>query len=202
MCIILGIYCSCRIKYACVIILLCGFSSTPRQRWNDCHAQMMSSNQFSPMKIVVFWFKLHHNLLRMVHLTISKHWFRHVLGAEEGTNHHLNNDDLVYLCIHAYLSLDQFIFKILKTYMISNTNSSGKITQDNQTVLYISPHLYILSHCPCQLYSPGPFSQDPCFFINLLWSTFLFLTPKRLAWGLWCWTFLQGVFRFCFRLTS
>ena len=42
-------------------------------------------NLFSSMKMFVFWFKFHWNLL-----TMCQHWFRQRLDAEQVTSHYLN----------------------------------------------------------------------------------------------------------------
>ena len=48
------------------------------------------SNVFCEMKIMIFWFKFHRNLLPKVHLIINTHWFWRWLGNEQATSHDLN----------------------------------------------------------------------------------------------------------------
>ena len=52
--------------------------------------QMIFSDTFLWMLSFVFWLKLHWNLLLMVQLTITQHWFRWLLGIEQVTSHYLN----------------------------------------------------------------------------------------------------------------
>ena len=47
------------------------------------------------------WFEFHWNLFLMIQLTISQHWFRLWLGAEQPTNHYLNQcwpSYLMHIC--------------------------------------------------------------------------------------------------------
>ena len=53
-------------------------------------SQTTFSNAFSWMKKREFRVKSHRNLLLRLQLTISQHWFRYWLGAEEATSHYLN----------------------------------------------------------------------------------------------------------------
>ena len=48
------------------------------------------SKEFSWMRILAFWLKFSWTLFLRVQLTISQHWFRHWLGAEQATSHCLN----------------------------------------------------------------------------------------------------------------
>ena len=53
-------------------------------------SQTIFSNAFSWMKKYEFRVKSHWNLLLRLQLTISQHWFRYWLGAEEATSHYSN----------------------------------------------------------------------------------------------------------------
>ena len=53
-------------------------------------SQTTFSNKFSWMKSFVFWLEFHLTLSLRVQLTISEHWFREWLGAEQVTSHYLN----------------------------------------------------------------------------------------------------------------
>ena len=48
------------------------------------------SNAFAWMKCFVFLFKFHWSLLLWVQSTISQHWFKQWLGADQATSHYLN----------------------------------------------------------------------------------------------------------------
>ena len=52
-------------------------------------SQTAFSNPFSRMKSFVFWFEFHWSLFLRVQLTISQHWFRKWLGADQATSHYL-----------------------------------------------------------------------------------------------------------------
>ena len=57
------------------------------------------------MKISKFRKRFHWGLLPRVQLTISQHWSRKWLGADQATSHHLNQRWLVYWCIYASLNV-------------------------------------------------------------------------------------------------
>ena len=64
-------------------------------------SQMTDSNAFSWIKTFVFWFEFHWRLFLRVQLTISQHWFRWWLGAEQVKSHYLNQcllGSLMYIC--------------------------------------------------------------------------------------------------------
>ena len=63
--------------------------------------QTTFSNAFSSMKMTKLWFKFHWNMFSGVQLTISQHWFRWWLGAEQATSHYLNQwwpSSLTHIC--------------------------------------------------------------------------------------------------------
>ena len=64
--------------------------------------QTTFSNTFPWMKMYEFRLRFHCSLFPMVQLTIFQHWFRWWLGADQGTNHYLNQWWLVYW--HIYVS--------------------------------------------------------------------------------------------------
>ena len=78
----------------------CKVNSSPLDKMTAI-AQMIFSAAFSWMKSFVFWFKFHWNLFLGVQLTITQHWFRYMLGAEQATSHNLNPcsaDSLKHIC--------------------------------------------------------------------------------------------------------
>ena len=71
-----------------------------RDKVSAPYLQRTFLNSFSLMKIV-FRFKFHWNRFSKVHLTISQHWFRKWLGAEQVTSHYLNkwwSSLVTYIC--------------------------------------------------------------------------------------------------------
>ena len=70
--------------------------------------QTTLSNAFSWMKILEFRLKFHWRLSLRVQLTISQHWFRWWLGADEATSHYLNQWWFDYRRIYASLGLNAF----------------------------------------------------------------------------------------------
>ena len=69
--------------------------------------QTTSSNVFSSLKMFEFRLKFHWNLFLRVQSTISQHWFRWWLGADQATSHHLNQWWLICWCIYASLGLNE-----------------------------------------------------------------------------------------------
>ena len=61
------------------------------------------------MKIYEFRLKFHWSKLLRVQLTISQHWFREWLGADQATSHCLNQWWLVYWLIYASLGLNELM---------------------------------------------------------------------------------------------
>ena len=64
-------------------------------------SQMTFSNAFSWMGSLGFWFEFHWILFLGVQLTITQHWFRQWLGANQATSHYLNQycpDSLMHKC--------------------------------------------------------------------------------------------------------
>ena len=60
------------------------------------------SNGFSWLKMYWFQFKFHWSLFLWVQLTIFQHWFRQWLGADQATNHYLNqwwSRSLTHICV-------------------------------------------------------------------------------------------------------
>ena len=64
-------------------------------------------NRFSLMKIYEFRLKFHWSLFQGIQLTIFQHWFRSWFGADQATNHYLNQWWLVYRCIYASPGLNE-----------------------------------------------------------------------------------------------
>ena len=63
---------------------------------------------FSGDNSFVFWFKFNWSLFRKVQLSISHHWFRWWLDAQQETNHYLNQCGPV--CLRAYdVSRSQYV---------------------------------------------------------------------------------------------
>ena len=60
-------------------------------------------NAFSCMKIVVFWFKFHQNLLPRVWSPISQHWFRKWLGAKQAATIIWTDDIYINIYMCAYI---------------------------------------------------------------------------------------------------
>ena len=64
-------------------------------------SQTIFSDIFSWIKKFIFWFEFHWCLFIRVQLTISQHWFRQWLDAEQVTSHYLNQcwpSSLTYIC--------------------------------------------------------------------------------------------------------
>ena len=74
-------------KSRCVIIQSCLSFNLDKM---STISQTIFSIAFSWMTIFVFWFKFHWSLFVKLQLTISEHWFRYWLGAEQATSHYLN----------------------------------------------------------------------------------------------------------------
>ena len=58
------------------------------------------SNAFSWMKMYEFQLRFHWRLFLRVQLTVSQHWFKQWLGADQATSHCLNQWWLVYWRIY------------------------------------------------------------------------------------------------------
>ena len=69
--------------------------------------------------------KFHWNVLLMVQLTISQHWFRSWLGADQATSHYLNQWWLDYRRISASLGLNELSKCLLKS-QIKVINCCGR----------------------------------------------------------------------------
>ena len=65
------------------------------------------SNAFPWMKMHKFRLRFHWGLFLRVQLTISQHWLRKWLGADQATSHYLNQWWLVYWRIYASLGLNE-----------------------------------------------------------------------------------------------
>ena len=72
-------------------------------------SQTTLSNGFSWMKILEFRLKIHWSLFLRVLLTIFQHWLRWWLGADQATNHYLNQCWLDHWLIYASLGLNELI---------------------------------------------------------------------------------------------
>ena len=79
--------CSCYTRLLCFI-----YSCLTCWAWDKMATILWMSfqNVFSWMKTVLFLSKFNWNLLPMFQLTISQHWFREWLSAEDVTSHCLN----------------------------------------------------------------------------------------------------------------
>ena len=84
----------------------------------DAIFQTTFSNAFSWMKMFEYRLKFHWSLFLMVQLTISQHWFRIWLGADQATNHYLDQWWLDYRCIYASLGLNELIQPLGTTWVI------------------------------------------------------------------------------------
>ena len=73
--------------------------------------QTTFSNAFSWMKMYEFHFRFHWILFLRFQLTISQHWFRSWLGADQVTSHYLNQLWLVYWCIYESLRLHELTYQ-------------------------------------------------------------------------------------------
>ena len=67
--------------------------------------QTTLSNAFSWMKMYEVYLRFHWSLFLRFELTISQHWFRQWLGADQATSHYLNQWWIVNWCIYASLGL-------------------------------------------------------------------------------------------------
>ena len=70
----------------------------------DPISQTTFSNAFAWMKMFEYQSKFHWSLFLRVHLTISQHWFRWWLGADQATSHYL--DQWWLNCRRIYASFD------------------------------------------------------------------------------------------------
>ena len=73
----------------------------------DAISQTTLSNAFSWMKMFAYRLKFHWSLFLRVQLTISQHWFRWWLGADQATSHYLDQWWLDYRRIYASLGLNE-----------------------------------------------------------------------------------------------
>ena len=83
-------------------------------------SQTTFSNAFSSMKIYEFRLRFHWSLFLRFILTISQHWFRYWLVADQATSHYLNQWWLIYW--HICVTQPQWVnlpdlqnFRLLKT---------------------------------------------------------------------------------------
>ena len=81
------IYCKWRGNDDCRIQIFNSFP--PWTKWPP-FCQTTFSVAFSWVKIVEFRLKFHWNTFPGVQLTISQHWFRYWLGADQATSHYLD----------------------------------------------------------------------------------------------------------------
>ena len=97
-----------------------------RDKMDDI-SQTTFSNAFSWMKMFEYRLKFHWSLFLGVQLTISQHWFRKWLGADQATSHYLDQWWLDYWRIYASLGLNE-LTPLLRNYNICayiNTSVSG-----------------------------------------------------------------------------
>ena len=90
------------IRYTRALQLICSQHITPSHPDKMAAiSQTTFSNLFSSMKIFEFRFECHWNLFWRTQLTVSLHWFRWWLGAEQATSHYLNQcwpRSLTHIC--------------------------------------------------------------------------------------------------------
>ena len=75
----------------------------------DAISQTTFSNAFSWMKMFEYRLKFHWSLFLRVQLTMSQHWFRLWLRADQATSHYLDQCWLHYRCIYASLGLNELM---------------------------------------------------------------------------------------------
>ena len=75
----------------------------------DAISQTTFSSAFSWMKMFEYRLKFHWSLFLRVQLTISQHWFRKWLGADQATSHYLDQWWLDYQRIYASLGLNELM---------------------------------------------------------------------------------------------
>ena len=102
------------------------------------------SNSFSWMKIFEFRLKFRRNMFPGVQLTISEHWFRWWLGAEQETSHYLKQwwpSSTTHICVirPQWVKRKDFALKWFKKetfvlLMLRNQNAILKIQHATQTV--------------------------------------------------------------------
>ena len=91
------------------------------------------------MKMIEFRLEFQWNLFPEVQMTISQHWFRQWLGAEQATSHYLNQCwHTVHRRIYVVQGGDESNNTYRKTSNISRTLVSNKIV-DNSDVVGASP---------------------------------------------------------------
>ena len=73
----------------------------------DAISQTSFSNAFSWMKMLEFRLRNHWNLFVRFEVTISQHWLRWWLGADQATSHYLSQWWVVYWRIYASLGLNE-----------------------------------------------------------------------------------------------
>ena len=98
--------------------------------------------------------KFHWSLFLRVQLTISQHWFRLWLGADQATSHYLNQWWLDYRRIYASLNLNE-----LKCHFLINIEYYSSIA-------YIHRHIY-----------------DGLFFLLCKWISISIVQPIKYAHG-------------------
>ena len=99
-------------------------------------SQTTLSNAFSWMTMLEFRIKFHWSLFIRVQLTISQHWFRWWLGADQATSHYLNQWWLDYRRIYASLGLNE-----LKSMC---ENAWGQICIDVPKLMISHPMFYMV----------------------------------------------------------
>ena len=98
----------------------------------DAISQTTFWNEISWMKMYEYRLKFHWSLFLRVKLTISHHWFRLWLGADQATSHYLDQWWLDYRRIYASLGLNELI----------NGRFLGEHTDDNKWPVMRTSWLY------------------------------------------------------------
>ena len=111
--------------------------------------QTTFSNAFSWMKMCEFRLRFHWNLFPMVQLTISQHWFRLWLGADQATSHDLNHCWLFYWRIYASLGLNELINTSNHPTPLMNTSKHLTLlmnTSKHLALMNTSKHLTLMNN--------------------------------------------------------
>ena len=100
--------------FAMVSPILMRWFSIPSSHRMHSHPYSIFRRRHFPvhflMKMYEFRLKFHWSLFLIVQLTISQHWLRWLLGADQATSHYLNQWWLVYWRIYASLGLNELMF--------------------------------------------------------------------------------------------
>ena len=120
--------------------------------------QTIFSDEFFWMKIYEFRLRFHWNLFLRVQLTISQHWFRSWLSANQATSHYLNQWWLDYWRIYASLGLNEIIESLNK---ICENVADNLISLSTRIQLFVcnllgkddvveisQNYIWMAKHCP------------------------------------------------------